>query len=101
MPYLVLEQTTRIAGEELAEAQRNRYREGAFIGWQMQRIIGGAFGGRRSRPPTFEAYLRAHGLKPAERAAKGAIAREKRQAAANADLVRQAFAARGVRKAST
>ena len=100
MPYLVLEQTARLAGEELAEEQRNRYREGAFIGWQVHRALGLGLGGSK-RPPTFEAYLRAHGLKPAERIAKGAIDREKRQAAANADRVRQAFAARGVRKATT
>ena len=87
IPYARFMQELRLAGEAVVESARERMREAAFIGWQVQ----GAFGGKGL--PTFGRYLRMLGLH-----APDELLPDAKRAKSNADRVREAFRQHGVRR---
>ncbi len=58
MPYARLKQRIRVAAEREAEDERKRWRQTAFIGYQVNALY-------RKEPLTFEQYLRQLGMAPA------------------------------------
>jgi len=92
IPYARLLQAVRLASEHAVDTAKERYRQSAFIGWQVRTAVAGSLGGG-GRMPSFGRYLRQLGLEQAP-AASGSRDRARE----NVERVRAAFAAGRMRR---
>ena len=94
IPYARLLQAVRLASESVVNAEREQYRQSAFVGWQVRSAVAGSLGGGGSTPP-FGRYLRQLGLEAPTVTADRERARE------NVERVRAAFAAGRMKRSVT
>jgi len=92
VPYARLLQAVRLASEDAAEAARDRYRQSAFVGWQVRSAVVGALGGG-GNPPAFGEYLRQLGFDK-----EPVVTTSRERVSENVNRVRSAFAGGRMRK---